>query len=68
MPTKTSMNIPHDLLQEAVTVSGVATKTMAVILGLQELIRRKRLDALLRLKGTGAVTLPKATQRRLRAR
>jgi hypothetical protein len=50
------MNIPKELLLEAVEASGAPTQTMAVILGLKELIRKKRLEELAALKGTNAIT------------
>ena len=59
MSNKTSMNIPKELLDEAVQVSGATTKTMAVVLGLEELIHRKRLEALLKLQGSGRLKLSK---------
>ena len=62
------MNIPRELLKEAVRVSGATTQTMAVVMGLEELIRKKRLDALLKLKGTGALGLTQKDLRRMRAR
>ncbi|MDO8461515.1 MAG: type II toxin-antitoxin system VapB family antitoxin [Deltaproteobacteria bacterium] len=62
------MHIPKDLLEEAVRVSGVGTQTMAVILGLEELIRRKRLEALLKYKGKGLVKLSKKDLKKMRLR
>ena len=40
---KTTLNIPDALLKEAMTVSKSRTKTEAVISGLMDLIRQKRL-------------------------
>lgn len=62
------MNIPRDLLEEAVQVSGASTQTMAVVLGLEELIRRKRLEALLKLKGSGKVGLSQKELGQMRSR
>ena len=62
------MNIPKELLQEAVKASGATTQTMAVVMGLEELLRRKRLEALLKLKGSGAVKLTRQDLRKMRAR
>ncbi|MBI5299567.1 MAG: type II toxin-antitoxin system VapB family antitoxin [Deltaproteobacteria bacterium] len=62
------MNIPKQLLQEAVKVSGATTQTMAVVLGLEELIRRKRLETLLQLKGSGALGLSQRSLKRMRRR
>jgi hypothetical protein len=62
------MNIPRELLDEAVRVSGASTQTLAVVMGLQELIRRKRMERLLALRGTDAVVLDDAEQKRQRSR
>ena len=61
---RTSMNIPKELLAEARKAAGVKTQTMAVILGLEELIRKKRIERLIALGGSGITT--KMTQRALR--
>lgn len=65
---RTSMNIPKELLEEAVRASGASSQTMAVVMGLQELIRTKRLERLVSLRGTDAVVLPAAAQKRSRRR
>jgi hypothetical protein len=62
------MNIPRDLLEEARQPSGAETQTMAVVKGLQELIRKKRLGQLLALRGTDVVQLTDAELRKLRRR
>lgn len=62
------MNIPKDLLREAMRASGVTTQTMAVVMGLEELIRRKRLESLIKFKGKGVVRLSKQDMRKMRAR
>lgn len=62
------MNIPKELLEEAIEVSGAQTQTSAVILGLEELIRKKRLEALAQLKGSNAITLTKREQKEQRKR
>ncbi len=68
MTIRTSMNIPKDLLEEAVRASGAKTQTMAVVMGLEELIHKKRLEALLKLRGSGAVKLSFKDLRRMRDR
>ena len=68
MATKTTMNLPEELLKEAVQVSGAQTKTMAVILGLEELIRKKRLEGLLKLKGSGKVHFSRSDLKQSRRR
>ena len=37
---KTTMNLPADLLKEAIEASQAQTQTMAVVMGLQELIEK----------------------------
>ena len=51
MYVKKTMNIPKELLEEAVRVTGATTQTMAIVMGLQELVRKKKLLALLELRG-----------------
>ena len=68
MSHRTSMNIPKDLLHEAVQVSGAASQTMAVVMGLEELIRKKQIEGLLKLKGTGVVKLSRRELQKMRAR
>ena len=60
------MNIPAELLKEACKAAGTKTQTMAVILGLQELIRKKRLQKLSSLYGTGAVKMSQGELRKSR--
>jgi hypothetical protein len=68
MSHRTSMNIPKDLLEEALRASGAKTQTMAVVMGLEELIRRKKIEALLKLKGAGTVRLSPRELRVMRSR
>lgn len=65
---KTTMNIPKDLLKEAITLSGAASQTMAVILGLQELIKKKRLEKLASMRGSGVLKLSETEMKLLRSR
>ena len=62
------MNIPKELLQEAISLSGAASQTMAVIMGLQELIKKKRLEKLASLQGSGAILLSSAEMKKMRTR
>ena len=62
------MNIPKELLEEAVLVSGAPTQTMAVVMGLQELIRKKKVEKLLKLKGSDALGLTAQDLRKMRRR
>jgi len=48
---RTTVDLPEELLDEAMRVSHVKTKTTAITLGLQELINRYRLDTLRGLRG-----------------
>ena len=50
---KTTLNIPQKLLEEAVYLSGVRTKTEAVTLALKQFIRRHKIERL--IKQTGAL-------------
>ncbi len=65
---KTTMNIPADLLKEAIEASQAQTQTMAVVMGLQELIRKKRLKELRSLRGSEIVKLDTAGLRKSRSR
>jgi Arc/MetJ family transcription regulator len=49
---KTTVIIDDKLLDEAMRVSGAKTKKQAITTGLQELIRRKKLEALRQELGT----------------
>lgn len=65
---RTSMNIPKDLLEEAIRISDAPSQTMAVVMGLQELIRKKKIDRLLKMKGTDALGLFPKDLHRMRKR
>lgn len=58
---KKTINIPRELLKEAVKISGATTQTMAVIMGLKELVRQKKMEALLKLNGKGKIRFSKVT-------
>ncbi len=49
---KTTLNIPDDLIREAIAISQSKTKTDAVIAGLKELIRQKKIKRVLSSAGT----------------
>ncbi len=55
MITRKTMNIPKELLDEAVEATGATNQTMAVIIALKEVIRKKKLEELTKLKGKVAV-------------
>ena len=48
---RTTLDIPVELLEEARERLGVKSKTDAVVLSLQELVRRKRIEELKSLLG-----------------
>lgn len=48
---RTTLDIPEELLEEAREHLGVRSKTDAVILSLQEMVRRKRIEELKSLLG-----------------
>ena len=49
---KTTLNIPRELLEEAVQLSGVRTKTEAVTLALKKLIRQQKIERLIEQAGS----------------
>ena len=48
---RTTINLPDELVKEARQLSGAKTKTQAVVWALEELIRIKRIEHLLSLRG-----------------
>ena len=48
---RTTLDLPEQLVEEARTALGFKSKTDTVVLALQELVRRRRLDDLKRLLG-----------------
>lgn len=68
MNRKVSMNLPTELLNKAVKVTGVRTKTKAVILGLEELIKKRQIKAFFKLKGKNAIKLSARQLEELRLR
>lgn len=48
---RTTIDIPEDLIRKAMSVSGAATKRMAVVRALEEMIQRREMRALLELEG-----------------
>ncbi|MBI2885021.1 MAG: type II toxin-antitoxin system VapB family antitoxin [Candidatus Omnitrophica bacterium] len=54
---RTTLDLPEDLLSQAMRVSQAKTKTMVVVLGLQELIHRNRLEQLRALRGRVELTV-----------
>lgn len=52
---KTTLNIPESLIEEAMTISKSKSKTETVIAGLNELIRRQKIERV--LEGVGKVKI-----------
>lgn len=52
---RTTLNLPEDLLEEAMKASGQKTKTATIIAALQAMVRRDRLQDLRRFKGRVAL-------------
>jgi len=48
---RTTLDLPEDLLKEAMRLSNARTKTGTVILSLQELINKRKIERLRELKG-----------------
>ena len=59
MQIKKTLNLPKELLEEAKSLSGASTQTMAIVLALEEFVKRRKLEKLMKLKGTGKVKFPK---------
>ena len=62
---RTTFDIPEPLLEEARTLLGVESRTDAVVLSLQEVVRRKRIDELKAMMGHVKleIDLPKSRRR-----
>lgn len=54
---RTTINLPEKLVDEARRLSGARTKTQAIIWGLEELVRKRRIVDLWRLRGTVSLDL-----------
>ena len=61
---RTTLNIPEELLEEARSLLKLRSKTDTVILALQELIRRKKVDQLKELAGKIEIDLDLDASRR----
>ena len=61
---RTTLNVPEDLLEEALRITRFRSKTDVVIYSLKELIRRKRLEELKELKGNVDVQIDLKRSRR----
>lgn len=61
---RTTVDISGDLLKEAMRVTQVRTKTTAIVMGLQELINKAKLDSLRALRGKVDFTIDTRQTRR----
>jgi len=48
---RTILDLPEDLVEEAMKVSGINTKTQVIITALEELIRKSKTSELKKFKG-----------------
>ena len=64
---RTTLDIPEALLEEAQHLLGFKSKTDTVILSLQELLRRRRIEKLKALRGHIELHLDLAKSRRRRS-
>jgi Arc/MetJ family transcription regulator len=48
---RTTIDIPDEIMMNAMTASGMKTKTATIVLGLKEVVRKSRMDRLLALRG-----------------
>lgn len=62
----TTLNIPPELMSEAMAILGYKSKTDVVIFSLRELIRRKRIEELKALAGRVELNIDLASSRRRR--
>jgi Arc/MetJ family transcription regulator len=63
---RTTLDIPEDLIEEARQVLGFKSKTDAVVVALQELVRRRRIEELKSLLGAVhlEIDVPRSRRRR----
>ena len=64
---RTTLNLPDDLMEEALRITRFRSKTDVVIFSLKELIRRKRLEDLKMLKGKIDIDIDLTRSRRRRS-
>jgi len=62
---RTTLDIPEELIKEAQSILGFKSKTDTVVLSLQELVRRRRIEELKKLFGSIRLDLdvPKSRRR-----
>ncbi len=65
---RTTLDLPEELVEEARRLLGFKSKTDTVILALQELVRRRRIEELKNLFGSISLELDLERSRRRRRR
>ena len=65
---KTSLNLPDELIKEAMQLTDVKTKTKVIVLALQELIKKNKVANLKSYKGTFDLDIDIDTLRNRNAR
>mgnify|MGYP001579166972 CR=1 FL=1 len=60
---RTTLNIPEVILSEARRLSGAKTNTQAIIWGLEELVRKRRIEKLWALRGKLSLSLDSSKSR-----
>lgn len=63
---RTTVDLPKELVDEAKQLSGAKTKTQAIIWGLEELAKKKKIERLIGLRGK--IALRNLDLRRSRSR
>lgn len=48
---RTTLDLPEDLIEEAMKVTGIPTKTRTIIVALEEMIRKTRISGIKKFKG-----------------
>ncbi len=48
---RATLNIPDELVKEAQEATGAKTKTETIVIALKELVRRKKIEELIALRG-----------------
>jgi hypothetical protein len=59
MQIKKTINLPKELLEEAVKLSGANTQTSAIVLALEEYVENKKRLKILNLKNSNLIKYPK---------
>ena len=61
---RTTVDIPDEVMREAMRTSQAKTKTMVIVLGLKELINRHKLEQIRALRGKVNLTVDLAKSRK----